>query len=110
MTFRNGGRLAKHLVFSWSISMGSTEPFNAEFGAALLGFNEEAVLYCQDISDADAHDYAMDYARMLRNRASGLEPERTRFPADVLGPNRNLIKAMLDKMYRKHFCLPPLGP
>ena len=34
----------------------STEPFNAEVGAALLAFNEEAVLYCQGISDADAHE------------------------------------------------------
>ena len=93
--------------------MRSAEPFGAELGVALLGFNEEVVLYCQDISatsDADAHDYAVDYARILRNRATGLEPERTRFPAHVLGPNRNLIKAMLDKMYRRHFCLPPLGP
>ena len=90
--------------------MRSTEPFSAELGAALIGFNEEAVLYCQDIVDVDAHDYAMDYARTLRNRAKGLESERTRFPAYVLGPNWNLIKAMLDKMYRKHFCVPLLGP
>ena len=90
--------------------MRSTETFNAELGAALFGFNEEAVLYCQDISDADAHDYAMGYGRMLRNRAKGLESERTRFPALLLGPNQILIKATLDKMYRKYFCLPPLGP
>jgi hypothetical protein len=90
--------------------MRSTEPFSAEFGAALLGFNEEAVLYCGDISDADAHQYAMDYASMLRNRAKGLEPEQTRFPAYLLGPQRNLAKAALDKMYRKYFCLPLLGP
>ena len=86
--------------------MRSTEPFNTELGAALLGFNGEVVLYCQGISDADAHDYALDYARMLRNRAKGLESERTRFPAYLLGPNQNLIKATLDKMYRKYFCLP----
>ena len=47
------------------------EPFNAEVGAALLDFNGEAVPYCQGISDADAHEYAMDYARMLRSRAKG---------------------------------------
>ena len=91
--------------------MRSTEPFNAELGAALVRFNEEAVPYCRAISDADAHDYAMDYARILRSRAKGLEPERTRFPAYLLGPSRILIKAMLDKMYRKYFCLTPfLGP
>ena len=86
--------------------MRSTEPLNAELGAALVRFNEEAVPCCRDISDADAHDYALDYARMLRNRAKGLESERTRFPAYLLGPNQNLIKATLDKMYRKYFCLP----
>ena len=90
--------------------MRSTEPFNAELGAAMLGFNEEVVLYCQNISDADPHDYAMDYARVLRNRAKGLESERTRFPAYVLGPTQNLIKSALDKMYHKYFCLAPFGP
>jgi len=39
-----------------------------EFGAALLGFNAEAVVYCQGISETVAHDYAMDYARMLQER------------------------------------------
>jgi hypothetical protein len=81
----------------------SAERFNAEIGAALLGFNQEAVLYCQGISDADAHEYAMDYARMLRCRAKGLESESTRFPAQLLTPNRNLLKAALDKMYKKYF-------
>jgi hypothetical protein len=47
---------------------------------------------------------------MLRNRAKGLEPEQTRFPAYLLGPQRNLAKAALDKMYRKYFCLPLLRP
>ena len=90
--------------------MRSIEPFKVELGAALLGFNEEAVLYCRGISDADGHDYAMDYARMLQSRAKGLESERTRFPAYVLGPNQNLIKARLDKIYGKYFCLQPFGP
>ena len=84
--------------------MRSIEPANSDAGAALLGFNEEAVLYCQGISDADAHEYAMDYSRLLRNRAKGLEfEERTRFSPRLFGPNRNLIKATLDRMYRKYF-------
>ena len=84
--------------------MRQTEPFSAMVGAALLGFNQEAVLYCQGISDADAHEYAMDYARVLRNRAKGLEFEsQARFSWHLFGPNRNLIKATLDKMYRKYF-------
>ena len=84
--------------------MRSTEPFSAEVGVALLGFNEEAVLYCQGISDADAHEYAMDYARVLRNRAKGLEfGAQTRVSWHLFEPNRNLIKATLDKMYRKYF-------
>jgi len=83
--------------------MSSPEPFTASVGAALLGFNEEVVPYCQGISDTAAHEYAMDYARELRNRAKGVEVERTKFPAYLFGPNRNLIKATLDKMYRKYF-------
>ena len=83
--------------------MRSSAPLNAAVGAALLGFNEEAVLYCQGISDTDAHEYAMDYARMLRCRAKGLEFEQTRFSAHLSTPNRHLIEATLDKMYRKYF-------
>jgi hypothetical protein len=70
----------------------------------LLGFNHEAVLYSQGISDADAHEYAMDYVRMLQNRAKGLEFEkRTRLSAHLFEPNRNLIKGTLEKMYNKYF-------
>jgi hypothetical protein len=88
--------------------MRSTERLNADLDAALLGFNQEAVVYCQGISDADAHEYAMDYARKLRSRAKGLEFEkRTPFSEHLFQyaahPNRNLIEAMLDKMYRKYF-------
>ncbi len=83
--------------------MRSTEPFNAKVGAALLGFNEEAVVYCQSISGADAHEYAMDYARMLRSRAKGMECERTLSLAHLFEPDRNLIEGTLDNIYRKYF-------
>jgi hypothetical protein len=43
--------------------------FDAELSAALLGFNGEAAPYCQGISDTVAQEYAMNYARMLQNRA-----------------------------------------
>ena len=45
----------------------------------------------------------MDYARMLRSRAKGLEFERPHFSTHLFEPNRNLIKAALDKMYCKYF-------
>jgi hypothetical protein len=83
--------------------MRSPEPFNAQVGAALLDFNGEAVPYCQGISDADAHEYAMNYARMLRNRAKGSEFERASFSTHLFEPNQKLIKATLDRMYRKYF-------
>ena len=54
--------------------------FDAELGAALLGFNGEAVLYCQGISDTVAQEYAMDYARMLQDRAKGFEFSLPRIP------------------------------
>jgi hypothetical protein len=83
--------------------MNSNEQFNASIGDALLGFNREAVLYCQGISDADAHEYAMEYARLLRRRAQGLEWERTRFLKLLFEPNRNLIEGTLHKIYCKYF-------
>ena len=83
--------------------MKSTKPFNADMEAALIRFNEETVLYCGGISEAAAHDYAMNYSRMLRNRAKGLEGERVRVPDHFSEPNRKLIEAELEKTYRKWF-------
>ena len=83
--------------------MRSTEPINAEVAAAFLSFNEEAVLYCRDISDSDAHQYAMDYARMLRSRAKSFEVERPRFSAHLFEADRSSIEEALEKMYRKYF-------
>jgi hypothetical protein len=83
--------------------MRSTEPFSTDVDTALLRFSEETVLYCQGISNADGHEYAMNYARMLRSRAKGVGLERTRFSADVFVPNRSVIEEALNKMYRKYF-------
>jgi len=83
--------------------MKSTQPFDAAASVALLDFNEEAVPYCQGIADIDAHEYAMDYTRMLRSRAKGSEFEPTHFSAHLFEPNQKLIKATLDRIYRKHF-------
>jgi hypothetical protein len=77
--------------------------FDAELGAALLGFNGEAVLYCQGISDTVAQEYAMNYARMLQNRAKGLEFSLPRIPHGLFEPNRNLIRSTLDRMSQKYF-------
>src|SRR5437870_12756529 len=65
-------QLVKFSVFV-GIRMKSTEVFNVEIGAALLRLNEDAVLYCRGIPDDHAHEYAMDYARMHRSGANGLE-------------------------------------
>ena len=77
--------------------------FDAEFSTALFGFNGEAVLYCQGISDTVARDYATDYARLLENRAKGIEAQQPRIPTGLFEPNRNLIRSTLDRMYEKHF-------
>ena len=58
--------------------------FDAELSAALLGFNEEAGPYCQGISDTVAQEYAMNYARMLQNRAKGIESSLPRVPHGLL--------------------------
>ena len=77
--------------------------FDAELSAALLGFNGEAALYCQGISDAIAQEYAMSYARMLQNRARGVEFMLPRIPVGLFEPNRNLIRSTLDRMCEKYF-------
>ena len=77
--------------------------FNAEFSNALLGFNGEAVVYCQGISDKVAHEYAMAYTRMLQNRAKGLEFALPRIPVGLFEPSRNLIRSTLDRMLQKYF-------
>ena len=78
-------------------------PFDAELSAAVLAFNGEAVLYCQGISDTVAQEYARNYARMLLNRAKGVEFALPRIPYGLFEPNRNLIQTTLDRMCEKHF-------
>ena len=77
--------------------------FNPEFSSALLAFNGEAVVYCRGISDIVAQEYAMEYARMLQNRAKGVEAQLPRIPSGLFEPNRNLIRSILERMWEKHF-------
>jgi len=79
------------------------ELFSEEFGAALLAFNREAVVYCKGISDIVAQDYAMEYSRMLQNRAKGIQAQLPRIPSGLFEPNRNLIRSTLERMWGKHF-------
>ena len=77
--------------------------FDAELSAALLGFNGEAVPYCRGISDMIAQEYAMNYTRMLANRAKGMEFSLPRIPHGLFEPNRNLIRSTLERMSAKYF-------
>ena len=77
--------------------------FDAELSAAVLAFNAEAVLYCQGISDMVAQEYARNYARMLQNRARGLEFSLPRVPHGLFEPSRNLIRSNLERMSEKYF-------
>ena len=79
------------------------ERFNAQLSAALLGFNEEAVVYCKGISDIVAQEYAVEYTRMLQNRAKGIEAPLPRIPAGLFEPNRKLILFTLERMWERHF-------
>ena len=79
------------------------ERFNPEFNAALLGFDGEALVYCNGISDIIAQEYAMQYTRMLQNRAKGVEAQLPRIPAGLFEPNRNLIRSTLERMWEKYF-------
>ena len=73
------------------------------FRDALHGFSGEAVLYCKGISDTVARDYATEYARMLQNRAKGIEAQLPKMPVGLFEPNRNLIRSTLDRMCDKYF-------
>ena len=77
--------------------------FNAKFSVALLAFNGEAVVYCRGISDVAAQEYAIEYARMLQNRAKGIEAQLPRIPSGLFEPNRNLIRSTLNRMWQKYF-------
>jgi hypothetical protein len=79
------------------------ERLNSEFSTALLEFNREAVVYCKGISDIVAQEYAMEYARMLQNRAKGIEGQNPKIPSGLFEPNRNLIRSTLDRMWQKYF-------
>ena len=80
-----------------------SDEFDSRLSAALLGFNGEAVLYCRAISDVLAQEYATNYARMLTNRAKGIDSEPPRNPYGLFEPNRNLIRSTLDRMSKKYF-------
>ena len=83
--------------------MGSAAPFDGALSVALLDFNNEAVVYCEGISDASAREYAISFTRALQSRAKGLEADRFRIPNGLFGPNKGLIEATLMRIFRKHF-------
>ena len=70
---------------------------------SLNSIDREAVVYWKGISDSAAQEYAMEYARMLQNRAKGIEGQIPRIPAKLFEPNRNLIRLTLDRMWQKYF-------
>jgi hypothetical protein len=74
-----------------------------KFSEALLGFNREALLYCQGISDPVAKAYATEYARMIHDQARGIEVQFPRTPAGLFEPSRNLIRSTLARMAQKYF-------
>lgn len=77
--------------------------FDADLATALLAFDQEVILYCQGISDMVARDYARNYARMLQNRARGIDFSLPQVPRGLFEPNRNLIRSTLDRMSKKYF-------
>jgi len=93
--------IGSRIASAWRSDL--NEQFSAKFGAALLAFNGEAVVYCRGISDIVAQGYAMEYARMLQNRAKGIEAQVPRIPLGLFEPNRNLIRSTLDRMCEKYF-------
>jgi hypothetical protein len=108
LLFQNVRREGESMMHGGDPSNVPEEPvsrgqFDAGFTAALLNFNNEAVLYCQGISETIAHEYAMEYTRMLQSRAKGIEVPYPRFPYGLFEPSRNLIRSTLERISEKHF-------
>jgi hypothetical protein len=76
---------------------------NLELSAALLGFNGEATVYCKGISDQIAQAYAIEYARMIEDRAKGLDAALPKIPRTLFEPNRKWIDSSLEQMRKKYF-------
>ena len=45
--------------------------------------------------------FEWEYARMLQNRAKGIEGQNPRIPAKLFEPNRNLIRSTLDRIWQR---------
>jgi hypothetical protein len=80
-----------------------SEQFDAGLAALLLAFNGEAIPYCRSISDMVAQEYARNYARMLQNRAKGIDFAIPRVPHGLFEPKRIQIRSTLDGMFEKYF-------
>ena len=80
-----------------------TAPVDDELNAALVGFNQDALAYCLNITDMVSQEYARNYARMLQNRAEGIEFSLPHVPYGMFEPNRNLIRTTLERMSKKYF-------
>ena len=78
-------------------------PFNPDISEAVLGFNSEAVLYCDGISDAVAKEYAIEYTRMIQQRETGNSVQFPRIPSGLFGPNSSLIRSKLETLSKKYF-------
>ena len=76
---------------------------NEALSHAQLEFADEVIVYCRGISDADARDYAVEYARMIANRANGIETLMPTAPHGLFEPHRKLIRSTLQRMGEKHF-------
>jgi hypothetical protein len=85
------------------LEAGLDQRFNLELSTALLEFNGEALDYCRGISDSVAREYAVEYVRMLENRARREEGKPPRIPVGLFEPNRKLIHSSLDRIWKKYF-------
>jgi hypothetical protein len=65
------------------------ERFDAELSAAPAWIQWKSRCLLQGISDTGA-EYAMEYARMLQNRAKGLAPSLPRIPVELFRAQREL--------------------
>lgn len=76
---------------------------DSELMAALDGFNKESILYCRGINDGVARQYAVEYAEMIAQQASGLEAQPPKKRHQLFAPTRRLICSTLEEMRERYF-------
>src|SRR5688572_10415293 len=100
---RNDQYCAEQLIFLLEGRLILDQRSDLELNAALIGFGEESVSYCNGINDNLAREYAVEYTKMIEQRLRGLESQPPKVRHGLFAPSRRLICSTLEGMHDKYF-------